>query len=99
MAGDFVKYDYEQLEEMAHFLNHGAKAIGEHVKQTVTKVTSQMQQGGFMGKAGDHLASALSGQLSKSIDNLANFYADMGRGIEQAANDMKHADQNAAKKF
>ncbi len=98
MAGDLVKYEYAQLEQMSSELQKGAQRL-EQTKSVVAKAANAMQQGAFLGQAGEHLASALAGQFSKSIDNLAHFYTDMARGIQQAANDMKQADQNAASKF
>lgn len=98
MAGDTVKYEYQALEQMSAELLKDAARL-EQTKSMVAKASSVMHQGSFLGKAGEALASALAQQFSKSIDNLTHKYKEMAKDIQDAANDMRSADQSAAKGF
>jgi WXG100 family type VII secretion target len=98
MAGDTVKYNYQALESMSAELHKCAQRL-EQTKSFVAKAAHTMHQGTFLGLAGDALAQGLATQLAKSIDNLIAKYGEMAKDIQDAAQDMRQSDQNAASKF
>ncbi len=98
MSGDVVKYEYQALEAMAQELLKCEQRL-EQTKSMVAKAASVMHQGSFLGKAGEALASGLAQQFARSIEALAHKYTEMAHDIQNAANDMRQADSNAAKEF
>jgi WXG100 family type VII secretion target len=98
MAGDTVKYEYAQLEQMSSELAKGAQRL-EQTKSFIANAAQQLHNGALLGQAGEALASGLAGQFAKSIGNLEQKYMEMAKDIQAAANDMRQSDQNAAKGF
>ncbi len=89
-----LQFNYGELDAMAAELQKGAARL-EETKNNIAKIAYSFHQGSFEGKAGEALATGLAQDLSRSIDNLAQFYRQMAEHIQQAAAEMQDMDAKA----
>ena len=89
-----LQFNYGELDAMAAQLQQGAQRL-EETKNNIAKIAHSFHQGTFEGKAGEALAAGLAQDLSRSIDNLAQFYLQMSENIRQAAQEMQDMDAKA----
>ncbi len=89
-----LQFNYGELDAMAAELQKGAARL-EETKNNIAKIAHSFHQGSFEGKAGEALATGLAQDLSRSIDNLAQFYRQMAEHIQQAAQEMQDMDAKA----
>ncbi len=89
-----LQFNYGELEAMSSELQKGAVKLDE-TKQNLAKIAQSFHQGGFEGKAGEALATGIAQDLTRSIDNLAQFYRQMSEHILQAAHEMQDMDGKA----
>ncbi len=89
-----LQFNYGDLQAMEASLQQGATRL-EETKNTLAKIAHSFHQGTFEGKAGEALAQGLAQDLSRSIDNLAQFYRQMAEHIAQAAQEMQDMDAKA----
>jgi WXG100 family type VII secretion target len=89
-----LQFNYGELDAMAAQLQQGAQRL-EETKNNIAKIAHSFHQGSFEGKAGEALANGLAQDLSRSIDNLAQFYLQMSEHIRQAAQEMQDMDAKA----
>jgi uncharacterized protein YukE len=89
-----LQFDYGELDAMAAELQKGSQRLQE-TKSNIAKIAHSFTQGTLEGKAGEALAAGLAQDLSRSIDNLAQFYLQMAQHIQQAAQEMQDMDAKA----
>jgi WXG100 family type VII secretion target len=89
-----LQFNYAELDSMAAELQQGAQRL-EDTKNDIAKIAHSFHQGSFEGKAGEAFATGLAQDLSRGIDNLAQFYQQMAEHIRQAAQEMMDMDAKA----
>jgi WXG100 family type VII secretion target len=89
-----LQFNYGELDAMAAALQKGAQRLQE-TKSNLAKIANSFHQGSFEGKAGEALATGLAQDLSRSVENLSQFYLQMAEHIRQAAQEMQDMDAKA----
>ena len=92
-----IRVNYPALEDMAKQCGQAAQRIRQ-TSSLANNIAQQLQNGAMMGEFGDTFVQAL-GVFQTKVNKLADKFAEEASDIQQAMNDMRQADTQAAGKF
>ncbi len=98
MAGDEIKADYPQLEQVASKFTSQGQAIEQMIKQ-VRNSMDPLENGGWIGRAADSFFAEMYHEVLPACQRLLAVLNDAAQVTKTIETTFKHAEEEASAPF
>jgi WXG100 family type VII secretion target len=98
MAGDIIKMDYSDMQDMAKTFQQSSQQLRETM-QEMKAIAETLEGGALLGRGGQAFVQAINGKLNKSITKLDEKMNELQKDVLSAMKDMQQADNTSKGMF